>query len=181
MTLEWKDERLAFDPQRREWTRRSTWGISVHRAGDRLVATGRSGQRSRCVRQTRSHASGAAGRNPDSGRDVERGCEDASRPAAFSSGQAAAGSRSKCSATTPVKWCCDRSRRGPSRWTTRCGCRNGASKGSGDPRTVCPYAGRRGIASAFVVSVDVQRESFFISRLVIIPLILIVLLSFSVF
>ena len=44
-----------------------------------------------------------------------------------------------------------------------------------------PYAGRRGIASALVVSVDVQRESFFISRLVIIPLILIVLLSFSVF
>jgi hypothetical protein len=44
-----------------------------------------------------------------------------------------------------------------------------------------PYAGGRGVASAFVVSVDVQRESFFISRFVIIPLIVIVLLSFSVF
>ena len=44
-----------------------------------------------------------------------------------------------------------------------------------------PYAGRRGVASALVMSVDVRRESFFISRLVIAPLILIVLLSFSVF
>ena len=44
-----------------------------------------------------------------------------------------------------------------------------------------PYAGRRGVASAFVVSVDAQRESFFIIRLVFIPLVLIVLLSFSVF
>lgn len=44
-----------------------------------------------------------------------------------------------------------------------------------------PYAGRRGVASAFVVSVDAHRESFFISRLVILPLVVIVLLSFSVF
>ena len=37
------------------------------------------------------------------------------------------------------------------------------------------------MASAWVVSVDVQRESFYISRLVIVPLVVIVLLSFSVF
>ena len=43
------------------------------------------------------------------------------------------------------------------------------------------YAGRRGVSSAFVVSVDVQRESFYLRRLVIIPLVVIVLLSFSVF
>lgn len=43
------------------------------------------------------------------------------------------------------------------------------------------YAGPRGVSSAFVVSFNVQRQSFFISRLVIIPLIIIVLLSFSVF
>ena len=43
------------------------------------------------------------------------------------------------------------------------------------------YAGRRGIASAFIVSVDVQRESLYMKRLVIIPLVVIVLLSFSVF
>ena len=43
------------------------------------------------------------------------------------------------------------------------------------------YAGRRGIASAFIVSVEVQRESFYMRRLVIIPLVVIVLLSFSVF
>jgi hypothetical protein len=44
-----------------------------------------------------------------------------------------------------------------------------------------PYAGRRGVASALVVSVDARRESFYIIRLVVIPLIVIVLLSFSVF
>lgn len=44
-----------------------------------------------------------------------------------------------------------------------------------------PYAGSRGIASAFIVGVDVQRNSFFISRFVIVPLFIIVLLSFSVF
>ena len=43
------------------------------------------------------------------------------------------------------------------------------------------YAGRRGVSLAFVVSVDVQRESFYLRRLVIIPLVVIVLLSFSVF
>jgi len=43
------------------------------------------------------------------------------------------------------------------------------------------YAGRRGLASAFVASVDVERESFFVVRLVVIPLILIVMLSWSVF
>jgi hypothetical protein len=43
------------------------------------------------------------------------------------------------------------------------------------------YAGRRGVSSAFVMSVDVQRESFYTLRLVILPLVIIVLLSFSVF
>jgi hypothetical protein len=43
------------------------------------------------------------------------------------------------------------------------------------------YAGRRGIASMFVASVDVQRVSLYIGRLVILPLIVIVLLTFSVF
>ncbi len=37
------------------------------------------------------------------------------------------------------------------------------------------------MSSAFVVSVDVQRESFYMTRLVVIPLVMIVLLSFSVF
>jgi len=43
------------------------------------------------------------------------------------------------------------------------------------------YAGRRGVASTFVASVDVRRVSFHIGRLVILPLIVIVLLTFSVF
>ena len=43
------------------------------------------------------------------------------------------------------------------------------------------YAGRRGVSSAFIVSIDVQRESFYANRLVTIPLVVIVLLSFSVF
>jgi hypothetical protein len=43
------------------------------------------------------------------------------------------------------------------------------------------YAGRHGVSSAFVVSVDVKREPFYTMRLVIFPLIVIVLLSFSVF
>jgi hypothetical protein len=42
-------------------------------------------------------------------------------------------------------------------------------------------AGSRGIGSAFVVSVDVERGSFFVRRLVTFPLAVIVLLSFSVF
>jgi len=43
------------------------------------------------------------------------------------------------------------------------------------------YAARHSVASAFVMSIDVQRESFYLSRLVILPLVVIVLLSFSVF
>jgi hypothetical protein len=43
------------------------------------------------------------------------------------------------------------------------------------------YVGRRGVASAFVASVDVQREPFYVSRLITLPLVVIVLLSFSVF
>lgn len=44
-----------------------------------------------------------------------------------------------------------------------------------------PYAGRRKIASTVVVSVDVQRQPLYAVRLVVFPLIVIVLLSFSVF
>jgi len=44
-----------------------------------------------------------------------------------------------------------------------------------------PYAGSTGIASAYVVSMEVEREPFFMIRLVIFPLILIVMLSWSVF
>ena len=44
-----------------------------------------------------------------------------------------------------------------------------------------PYAGRLGVASVFVVSMDVQRKSFFMIRLVVLPLSLIVMLSWSVF
>jgi hypothetical protein len=44
-----------------------------------------------------------------------------------------------------------------------------------------PYAGRRGVSSAFVLSVDVQRKPFYVLRLVVIPLMVIVMLSFSVF
>jgi hypothetical protein len=43
------------------------------------------------------------------------------------------------------------------------------------------YAGREGVASAFVVSMDVERKSFFTVRLIVIPLALIVMLSWSVF
>jgi hypothetical protein len=43
------------------------------------------------------------------------------------------------------------------------------------------YAGRAGVSSVLVVTVDVQRASFYFSRLVILPLLVIVLLSFSVF
>jgi len=42
------------------------------------------------------------------------------------------------------------------------------------------YAGQ-GVSSAFAVSVDVQRKSFYMIRLIVFPLIQIVLLSFSVF
>lgn len=41
--------------------------------------------------------------------------------------------------------------------------------------------GRQGVTSEFVVSFDVKRDSFYFQRLVIFPLIIIVLLSFSVF
>jgi len=46
---------------------------------------------------------------------------------------------------------------------------------------VVSYAGQQGVSSTFVLSFDVQRESFYLRRLVIIPLIIVVLLSFSVF
>ena len=49
------------------------------------------------------------------------------------------------------------------------------------PDRASPYAGSTGIASTFVVSIDVERKPLFEQRLVIIPLIIIVLLSFSVF
>ena len=44
-----------------------------------------------------------------------------------------------------------------------------------------PYAGEHGTTSAFVVSMDVERNSFFAVRLIVIPLMLIVMLSWSVF
>jgi hypothetical protein len=44
-----------------------------------------------------------------------------------------------------------------------------------------PYAGSVGIASSFVVTMDVQRKAMFTLRLVCMPLILIVMLSWSVF
>ncbi|MGB8331620.1 MAG: hypothetical protein WCE62_15945 [Polyangiales bacterium] len=45
-----------------------------------------------------------------------------------------------------------------------------------------PYAGRPGaVVSTFVVSMDVERQSFFMVRLVVLPLVLIVMLSWSVF
>lgn len=47
--------------------------------------------------------------------------------------------------------------------------------------SLAPYAGSRGVSSAFVVSADVQRRPFYTIRLVVFPLIVIVLLSFSVF
>lgn len=43
------------------------------------------------------------------------------------------------------------------------------------------YAGSTGVSSAFVVSVDVHRKPFYIVRLVVIPMIVIVILSFTVF
>ena len=43
------------------------------------------------------------------------------------------------------------------------------------------YSGRSGVSSTFVLSVDVKRQPFYTVRLVVIPLIVIVLLSFSVF
>ena len=43
------------------------------------------------------------------------------------------------------------------------------------------HAGRLGVASTFVVGMNVERKSFFMVRLVIVPLVLIVMLSWSVF
>jgi hypothetical protein len=43
------------------------------------------------------------------------------------------------------------------------------------------YRGRQGLASEFITNVEVQRHSFYVRRLVTLPLITIVLLSFSVF
>ncbi|HKQ47041.1 MAG TPA: hypothetical protein VJZ71_03100 [Phycisphaerae bacterium] len=43
------------------------------------------------------------------------------------------------------------------------------------------YAGRRGVSSALVLSVEVRRQSFYFVRLIFVPLAMIVLLSFSVF
>ena len=43
------------------------------------------------------------------------------------------------------------------------------------------YAGQQGVSSALAVSINVQRRSFYMIRMVVLPLILIVILSFSVF
>ena len=43
------------------------------------------------------------------------------------------------------------------------------------------YTGHEEVSSAFMVGINVQRESFYVTRLVIFPLVFIVLLSFSVF
>jgi Neurotransmitter-gated ion-channel ligand binding domain len=55
----------------------------------------------------------------------------------------------------------------------------GVSESVGDRST--SYAGRLGVSSAFVASVDAMRMPFFVVRLVAFPLIVIVLLSFTVF
>ena len=47
-------------------------------------------------------------------------------------------------------------------------------------RTV-PYAGSKSTSSSFVLTTDVRRQSFFLVRLVVFPLLLIVMLSWSVF
>ncbi len=46
---------------------------------------------------------------------------------------------------------------------------------------IAPPSGKRGASSTFTVRMEVQRNSFFIVRLVVIPLTLIVVLSWSVF
>lgn len=43
------------------------------------------------------------------------------------------------------------------------------------------YAGHSGVSSAFIVGVDIKRKPFYTGRLIVFPLIVIVLLSFSVF
>lgn len=44
-----------------------------------------------------------------------------------------------------------------------------------------PYLGKAEVSSAFVVGIDIERKPFYVIRLVVIPLIVIVMLSFSVF
>jgi hypothetical protein len=44
-----------------------------------------------------------------------------------------------------------------------------------------PYAGAKGSSSAFVVNLDLERQPFFMLRLVVLPLIAIMMLSWSVF
>ncbi|MCC6356725.1 MAG: hypothetical protein IT577_22795 [Verrucomicrobiae bacterium] len=44
-----------------------------------------------------------------------------------------------------------------------------------------PYAGTEGASSAFVLAIDVRRQSFFVVRLIMLPLVVIVMLSWSVF
>jgi hypothetical protein len=44
-----------------------------------------------------------------------------------------------------------------------------------------PYAGRTGVTSALVLTVDVTRQSWYARRLIVAPLVVIVLLSFAVF
>jgi len=46
---------------------------------------------------------------------------------------------------------------------------------------VAPYAGATGNSAALVVTLDIKRQSFFMMRLVVLPLIVIMLLSWSVF
>jgi len=56
-----------------------------------------------------------------------------------------------------------------------------AGIGSSAGEISAPYAGRLGRAATFVLTLDVRRQSLFLLRLVIAPLILIVMLSWSVF
>ena len=53
--------------------------------------------------------------------------------------------------------------------------------GTSARRHAAPHAGKLGVASTFVVSIEVERASFFMVRLVIFPLLMIVMLSWSVF
>ena len=46
---------------------------------------------------------------------------------------------------------------------------------------IAPHAGKRGISSTFTASIAVQRKPLFIIRLVVLPLALIVVLSWSIF
>ena len=55
----------------------------------------------------------------------------------------------------------------------------GLSVSSGERNA--PYAGKGGTSSTFVVSMDVERQSFFMVRLIVFPIVLIVMLSWSVF